>query len=52
MYVMVLFGLVFNLDDVCKLINKNMGYMSQEKGRFSFTYLTDIPQSSFFPHVQ
>lgn len=47
-YVVVLNGLVFHWDEVCKLTNKNMGYMKQEKGRCSFSYLTDIPQSSFF----
>lgn len=47
-YVVVLNALVFHWDEVCKLTNKNMGYMKQEKGRFSFSYLTDIPQSSFF----
>lgn len=48
-YVVVLNGLVFHWNEVCKLTNKNMGYMKPEKGRFSFSYLTDIPQSSFFP---
>lgn len=43
------FGLLFPLDGMCQLINKNLGFMSQEKGRFSVMQLTDIPQSSFFP---
>lgn len=40
-YVVVLFEFVFHVDGMCKLINKNTGYMSQEK-RFSVTQLTDI----------
>lgn len=43
------FGLLFPLDGMCQLINKNMGFISQEKGRFSIMQLIDIPQSSFFP---
>ena len=37
----VLFGFLFHLDGMCKLINKNMGYMGQEKERFSVVQLTD-----------
>lgn len=42
-YEMVLFGSLFHLDEMCKLINKNVGYMSQEKERFSVMQLTDTP---------
>lgn len=29
-------ALVFHWDEVCKLTNKNISHMKQEKGRFSF----------------
>lgn len=32
-YVMVLFGLLFHLDGMCNLINKNMGYIEAGKGK-------------------
>lgn len=50
-YMTVVFGFLFHLDGMCKTINKNVGYRSQEKERFSVMQLTDTPPKFFFPCV-